>query len=96
MITTEMIVEKANEVRLLLDGAMAQIQRLINDNDLVFAVWQDRTAPQGVGTDIIKGRKLLAEISLSGQPRTLKWTAIPCVEYEQAVALRQYIGDQLH
>jgi hypothetical protein len=93
MITNKMIVAKANEVRPQLDDTMEPIKRLIDNHDLVFAVWQDRSQPDGVGTQIIKGRKTLTEVFTSGQSARVRWTAIPCIEEAQAVALQQVLGD---
>ena len=94
MITKQMIVQRANEVRGQLDDTTAPIERLMNDHDVVVAVWQDPDEPDGVGTYVVKGRKLLAETHLSGQSRGVEWTAIPCIEYEQAVALEQMLGNK--
>jgi hypothetical protein len=56
MLTKESIVAKANEVlRSELDARTERIKRLIVGHDLVFAVWQDPTEHDGVGTRIIKG-----------------------------------------
>ena len=54
MITNEIIVHKANQVGPILDGTMAPVRRLVNDNDLVVPVWQDLSEPEGVGTFIIR------------------------------------------
>lgn len=54
MLTTAIIVAKANEVLRKLDGTMEPIKCLIADNELVFAVWQDRAERDGIETQIIK------------------------------------------
>jgi hypothetical protein len=94
MITLEMIVHRANEVRQYLDGMMAPVKRLVYDNDLVFGVWQDLAEPEGDGTHIIKGRAVFAELVASGQSQNVRWTAIGCIEAEQAIALQRHIGDK--
>jgi hypothetical protein len=72
---------------------MGEVRRLIADNEVVFAVWQETNGD--VGTLLIKGsmiaRKVLSE-NLAGI--TAKVTAIKCIEAEQAVALQEMYGDQ--
>jgi hypothetical protein len=64
--------------------------------DLVFAVWQDRTQPDGVGLRVVKGIPLLGEVFTTQQTKGVSWQAIPCIEEAQAVALQQVLGDRLN
>lgn len=82
------IVHKANAVRSRITTDFATVWKIIVENDLVFAVWQDPTERDTVGTLIIKGKGRLEQIASSGQAEDLLWTAIPCISAEQAEALR--------
>ena len=82
------IVELANETRDHLTGDFAQVWEIVANNDLVVAVWQDVREPDGVGLLLIKGEDLLRQSVENTRAVSARTAAIPCIEYEQAVALR--------
>jgi hypothetical protein len=86
-------VRVANEVRETLTGDFREIEDLIVHHDIVVAIWQDSTEPDGVGMLVIKGQQRLREIS-TDEPQKVSFTAIPCIEFEQAEALRQRAGER--
>ena len=74
--------------------AMAFVREILADNMIVFAVWQDLSEPNGVGMLVVKGIAHLRESVTSGFPITVKISAVPCVCYEQALALQRTHGDR--
>jgi hypothetical protein len=100
-LTTTLIVETANGVFRSLarledkhQGRVRLIKRLVEHAELAFGVWQDPTEPEGVGMLVVKGREVLERMQICPDgSRRVRWTAIPCIEAEQAVALRDFIGD---
>lgn len=87
------IVRRSNALRRVLTSDFRQVEKLVEDHDVVFAVFQEATSRDGVGTTIVKGRRLLMEIVAGGDPKELSWTAIPCTCLEQAIALKQVCGE---
>ncbi len=69
------------------------LRRLIDDNDLVFGVWNDPVAPHGVGRYIIKGEGDLDTIIYARTPQQMKVTAVACRNIEDALAMREVFGD---
>lgn len=93
---TEMIVRLANSVLADIKGlnskdAFQIVKEIIRTNEIVFAVWQDETASDGVGMKIVKGEQILEFISDSNVAEELVVGAVPCDSQEQAVALKQTI-----
>lgn len=72
---------------------MPYIRQQIEDNDLVFGVWQDSSEPDGVGWLPVKGAQKLREIMSGGESVLCSVTAIPCLCLEQAEALRLHAGE---
>jgi hypothetical protein len=77
-----------------MDGTMEPIKRIVADAEVVFAIWPDLEQREGIGLLIVKGEKLLEKVSVSGRAQTIKIEAINCVSVEQAVALKQMLGDR--
>ena len=88
------ILQKAAEVGPTLDEDMNKVISLVNDHELVWAVWQDVTEQGGVGSLIVKGIAQLEQTASGGEKMQMTWTAIPCNDYEQAEALRLVCGDK--
>src|SRR3546814_721255 len=61
-------VEAANKVVGFLDGTMAPISKIMAENEVVFAVWQDAREDDGVGIKLVKGRKRLEALAAAEQP----------------------------
>ena len=71
----------------------ADLNRCIQNHDLVFGVWQEEGAPGGVGTTIIKGKGPLERIKRT-EAEELAVTAVHCRNADEAEAMRQVYGDQ--
>jgi hypothetical protein len=87
------LVEIANKNAELNDGTTGPIKRIVADNDVVFAIWQDHSAPYGVNMLPIKGTQRLLEgtrYQIAITPRT---SAIPVDNIEMAIAARDVLGD---
>jgi hypothetical protein len=99
------IVDLANESRALMDGTIEPVKRIIEENEVVFGVWQDDDEPDGVGILLIKGQRRLGALAESGKPAptgaerltlpaaVMKVSAIPCLCLEQAEAARLTLGE---
>lgn len=82
------LVEMANHNdAVVMDGTMAPVHQLIADNDVVIAIWQDFTRPDGIGPMPIKGSEHLHTAFQSRSSFSGKVTAIKCECVEQALAL---------
>jgi len=86
-------VELATETNATMDGTIAPVLKILATHDLVFAVWEDRKAPDGVDMLIIKGQRFLLD-GMAGQ----KWvgarmSAIKCLDKFQAMALCKIHGE---
>ncbi len=91
------LVDMANANDAMMDGTITPVLELIAMNDVVFGVWQDSTAPDGVGMLIIKGANRMREIAAIDARVQCTVTAIKCGCAEQAEALRQHVGaDRTH
>jgi hypothetical protein len=87
------IVEIANENIALMDGTTKPVQELFRNAEIVWGIWQDANEPDGIGTLVMKGAKLLREIGSNGKDMpNVVFTAIPCVCLEQAIAARNKFG----
>jgi hypothetical protein len=96
-VITRLLVALANTNDAVVDGPAEAILRLIAANDVVFAVWKDRAAPDGVGTLIVKGANRMRDIAATGVSMKCCVAAINCDTYEQAKALRQRVDtDRTH
>jgi len=100
------IIALAKENYRLLDGTTDPIKQIVRDNEIVFGVFPDPSSEDGAGLCIIKGNKRLASIAGGGSApdgsfplfgpsgaQKVKIGAIPCGDYEQAVAARKVFGD---
>ena len=88
------IVAAANRVGAQLSGCGIDAVRFLTaTHDVVFAVWQDRREPDGVGTMLIKGQQAMREVIADGESRAVSLTAIPCRSSLEAQALRETIGE---
>jgi hypothetical protein len=93
-------VTMSNKVQKQLSGmsgedAFQTIKDIVENADVVFALWQDESEPNGVGVLMIKGDPNLLEIIASGRA-TCKIAAIPCTERAHAEAARASLGNKLN
>ena len=70
--------------RELMDGTAGPIERLIEQGDVVYRVWLDKTKPNGIDFEVLKGIEVL-EKRRTGFVRK---TVVPCVSREQADVLQ--------
>ena len=70
--------------RELMDGTAGPIERLIEEGDVVYGVWLDKTKPRGIDFEVLKGIEVL-EKRRTGFVRK---TVVPCGSREQAIRIR--------
>jgi len=90
------LVDLANRNEETMDGTTEPVRRIVAEGDVVFAVWQDRAQEYGVGYLIVKGAKRLKKIVASQTGQAMRIDAVKCICKEQAVALKQVLGDRDH
>jgi hypothetical protein len=64
-----------------MDGTAGPIERLIEQGDVVYGVWLDKTKPAGIDFEVLKG----IERRRTGVVRR---TVVPCGSREQAIWIR--------
>jgi hypothetical protein len=69
------------------------VKSLVDTSDVFIGVWQDADYPNGVGTYIIKGDRLLRGVIANNKGQSVRFAAIPCECLEQAIALKQGAGE---
>lgn len=96
-------VANANEPRM--DGTTAPVLQILAENDIVFAVWKDPRAEDGVSTLLLKGERRLGAIAsetepvpqgavrLKTGPQALRWSAVKVLNREMALAAKQTLGE---
>jgi hypothetical protein len=71
------------------------VKQIVDGAEMVFAVWTDRFAQDGVGHTLIKGqaiaRQAVADNKMAVSTRV---AAIPCNSAQQAQALLQELGER--
>lgn len=83
----------ANEAALwadAIDGRIlaSEIKKIVDNADVVFAVWQDDTKPQLFGHSIVKGEHLLSDGTTAAQSHAVE--AIKCLGEADASALKEF------
>ena len=74
-----------------------QVKQLFADSEVVFGVWQDDDSIHGASYLILKGAKVIMDLAIRGIsiiPKETKIAAISCFEYEEAVAMKDVLGDR--
>jgi hypothetical protein len=87
------LVDLANGNDEEMDGTMEPVRRIVVEADVVFAVWPDAEEESGVGCLLVKGAKLLKK-RLASQTTPQVVTTVECICAEQAIALKQQLGDR--
>ena len=70
--------------RELMDGTAGPIERLIEQGDVVYGVWLDKTRPAGIDFEVLKGIGVFETRRASG----VRKTVVPCGSREQAIMIR--------
>ncbi|MEH2476213.1 hypothetical protein V1281_002617 [Nitrobacteraceae bacterium AZCC 2161] len=90
-LTIPMLVRMAN-ANISPENGLPAVQRLIDDAELVVAIWQDWTQPFGVATLIIKGDNIFREAVAEQRTLEAKISSIRCIDAAQAFALLDICG----
>jgi hypothetical protein len=69
------------------------VKKIIANATIVFGVYRDAEAPNGVGMHVIKGKRELQVSIASGETIEIRTDAVPCIELEQVIAAEQVYGD---
>jgi hypothetical protein len=88
------LVDMANANDALMDGTMAPVKKIINENEVVFAVWQDWSQPHSVDLLLVKGQQRLNEIVANNKSAEVRIAAVKCIEEAQAMALIEVLGEK--
>ena len=93
----EYIIRKADENQSTLrevdkDQRFGVVLSILDESDIVVAIWRDQNQPRGVGCRVVKGQ-LFVRDAIDGEPIPEKLTGIWCVGNEQAAALEQTYVD---
>ena len=72
------------------------VRETIDNAEITFGVWRDPAQPRGIGLMCVRGANRLRQIIATGVMASAHIAAIPCFAEEQALALRQKVGDQTH
>ena len=94
MIDKQRLLQRAMSNETLMDGTTALVKDIIDDAELVFAVWRDVDQPDGIGVIVLKGAQLLRTITASGQSVAATWDAVLCENAEHAEAARRILGER--
>ena len=89
------LVDMANANEAVMDGTMTPVLEILHENEVVFAIWQDPTAKDGSGVDmlLVKGHRRMLECIANGKTADMNTSAIVCIEEAQAVALAENYGE---
>jgi len=87
------IVRLADRNEALMDGTTGPVREILASADVVFAVWQDRGAADGVSTLLLKGESRLQEIAAKKDTcpfdlHDIRWSAVKVLDFEMALAAR--------
>lgn len=99
------LVEMANANEKIMDGTTLPVIEILASSDLVWAVWQDHDADDGVSTLLLKGHRRLLSIAsdtddppngttrLRRGPLPLRCSAVKVIDQAMAIAARQTLGE---
>ena len=76
------------------DARYEMVEEIVEGAEIVFAVWQDRSARDGVGYMMVKGRAIARQAVAVKKSVSTRIAAIPCQNAEQAEALLQEFGER--
>jgi hypothetical protein len=89
----EFVVQRADENQAVMDGTIEPVLSIMDNADIVLAIWQDKDQPNGIGQRVVKGHLLLQRCEATNQSislKTTKLTGIWCVQEAQAAALEKF------
>ena len=90
----EYIIRKADENQSLIreadnDQRLGVLLSILDEADIVCAIWRDQNRPRGVGYRVVTGQLLMRKSIEEKEPIPAKLTGIWCVGDEQAASLEQ-------
>ena len=71
------------------DQRMGVVLSILDEADVVVAIWRDQKQPRGVGHRVVTGQRLMPKSIERMEPIPTKLTGIWCVGEGQAAALEQ-------
>jgi len=85
----------ANEAALwarAVDGniPVSEVRKIVDNADVVFAIWQDDNEPNRFGHCIVKGEQLLTDNAPDGPAQNHAVDAIKCLKEADASALKAF------
>jgi hypothetical protein len=70
------------------------VEQIMDSAEIVFAVWTDKSAEDGVGYMLVKGSQIAWQAVADKTSVTARVTAIPCISPDQAEALQYDLGER--
>jgi len=94
----EYIIRKADENQSTLrevdkDQRFGVVLSILDESDIVVAIWRDQNQTRGVGCRVVTGQLLMRKSIEEKEPIPAKLTGIWCVGDEQAASLEQIYLD---
>jgi hypothetical protein len=92
------LITQANDQRERMRGLSAAetgalVKQVIDESDVVWGVFPDKSRPDGAGLHLIKGRRSVSAEVASGEVARLLVSAVPCVARGHAVSAERTWGD---
>ena len=76
------------------DARYEMVEEIVEGAEIVFVVWQDRSATGGVGYMMVKGQAIAYQAAADKRAVSTRIAAIPCQNAEQAEASLQEFGER--
>ena len=76
------------------DARYEMVVEIVESAEIVFAVWQDRSARDGVGYTMVKGQAIARQAVAVKRSVSTRIAAIPCQNAEQAEVLLQEFSER--
>ena len=89
---TRRIVELANKNEPMITSEFSSVRRICDAAELVWGLWPDSQAEDGVGMLVVKGELILENIMQTNVTKEVGMTAIWCACIEKAEALKQVLA----
>jgi|SRR6516164_323739 hypothetical protein len=70
------------------------VKQIVDEAEVVFAVWTDESAQDGVGYLLVKGQAFARQFVTDDTEVSIRTAAIPCSCAEQAEALLRELGER--
>jgi hypothetical protein len=92
------LITQANDHRERMRGLSAAetgalVKRVIEESDVVWGVFPDKSRPDGAGLHLIKGKRSVGDVVAPAEAARLLVSAVPCVARGHAVSAERMWGD---